>query len=66
VVEAQRAARDTCIAQGGANCGLDLGLTTILTPKLLLALGALGLVSLVPVIAKRLFGNRLRLPGGQA
>jgi uncharacterized membrane protein YdjX (TVP38/TMEM64 family) len=60
VVEAQRAARDACIDAGKADCGLELGISSILTPKLLAALGALGLVSLLPVALRRFSGGRLK------
>lgn len=61
VVAAQSAARNACLAAGGQDCGLDLGLRSILTPKLLAALGALGLLSLVPVVLKRFRGTRAGL-----
>ncbi len=63
VIEAQRAARDACVAAGGRECGLELGITSILTPKLLAALGCLGLVSLLPVALRRLQGRRARAAG---
>lgn len=66
LVEAQRAARDACLAAGGTGCGLDLGLRSVLTPKLLAAFAALGAASLLPVAAKRLAGRRLKRPEEQA
>lgn len=62
VVAAQSAARDACVAAGGMDCGLDLGLRSILTPKLVIALAALGLLSLVPVVLKRLRAHPSALP----
>ena len=55
VIDAQRAAYDACLAQGGSgHCKFDLSLGHLITPQILLALGALGVVALIPVAVKRL------------
>lgn len=64
VVEAQRGARDACVAAGGGDCGFDFDLRTILTPKLLAAFAALGVISLVPVALKRFARLSPRSRGG--
>jgi hypothetical protein len=40
-------------AGGGADCSLDLDLRTILTPKIIIALAALGLMALAPIAFRR-------------
>ena len=54
-IEAQRMAYEACLAQNGsANCSFDLSVSHIITPQILIALGALGVVALLPVIIKKL------------
>ena len=55
VIDAQRTAYDACIVESGpANCGFDLSFNHLLTPQILIALAALGVVALIPVAVKRL------------
>lgn len=56
----QIAARDACRAAGGAHCPIRLSWKSLVTPPLMAAFGALGLLALVPVILRRLFGERFR------
>lgn len=57
LIEAQRIAYETCLAQGvEQHCAYDLSLGHIVTPKIVLALGALGLVALIPVLVKKFRG----------
>ena len=59
VIVAQEAMYNTCIAGGAAGCRVEFGLSHVLTPALLGALVALGVLALVPVVARRVFGRRL-------
>ncbi len=60
IIDAQEQAHDSCIAQNGAaNCSFSLDAGALVTPQLLAAFAALGVVALIPVVVKRL---RLR-PG---
>jgi uncharacterized membrane protein YdjX (TVP38/TMEM64 family) len=54
VIAAQKAAYDACIAAHRADCQLSFNAQGILTPQLIGALVALGLLALVPVVVKRL------------
>jgi uncharacterized membrane protein YdjX (TVP38/TMEM64 family) len=60
VIAAQSAAYQACIAAGRADCRLDFDASAALTPQLIAALTALGLLALVPVIVKRVY---MRGPG---
>ena len=54
VIDAQKAAHETCLAQGGsAACPFDLSFDRLLTPQVLIALAALGILALLPVAMKR-------------
>ena len=55
VIDAQKAAHETCLAQGGsADCPFDFSVDRLLTPQVLIALAALGILALIPVAMKRL------------
>ena len=58
VIAAQKAAYDACLAAGRADCQLDFSAAGILTPQLIGALVALGLLALLPVVVKRWRGRR--------
>lgn len=58
VIAAQSAKYRACLASGVADCRLDFDLTTLLTPELLVALAAVGVLSLVPVLVRRLRARR--------
>jgi uncharacterized membrane protein YdjX (TVP38/TMEM64 family) len=49
-----------CTAAGGTDCQLDFEPSMVLTPQLILGLAALGIAALLPVVARRLRGNRMR------
>jgi uncharacterized membrane protein YdjX (TVP38/TMEM64 family) len=54
VLVAQKEAYDQCVAQNSAeNCAFGLDPTHLITPELLIAFAALGVVALIPVLAKR-------------
>jgi uncharacterized membrane protein YdjX (TVP38/TMEM64 family) len=57
-IAAQKAAKQACLAAGGTDCYLRI-LKALVTPQLLFGLGALGLVALVPIAARRWFVRRL-------
>ena len=54
VIDAQRVAYDACLVQGGgANCTFDFSAGRLITPQVLIALAALGIMALIPVALKR-------------
>jgi uncharacterized membrane protein YdjX (TVP38/TMEM64 family) len=62
VIAAQKTAFKACKASGRADCAFDLDLWTILTPQILAAFAALGVLALVPILVKRWRG--VALDGG--
>lgn len=55
LIDSQQLAYDACLAQTPATpCSFDLSASRIITPQILLALAALGVAALIPVLAKRL------------
>jgi uncharacterized membrane protein YdjX (TVP38/TMEM64 family) len=54
VIAAQQAANASCLAAGRTNCRMIFDAKDVLTPQLIGALIALGLLALVPVVLKRL------------
>jgi len=54
VIAAQEASHRACLAAGRPDCHLQFDLAAALTPQLLAALVALGIVALIPVVVKRL------------
>jgi uncharacterized membrane protein YdjX (TVP38/TMEM64 family) len=59
IIDSQQQARQTCLAAGGADCGLDLSIRHLLTPQIVAAFTALGLLALAPIVVKR-FKRRKR------
>jgi len=53
VIAAQKSAYDACVAAGHAGCRLTFDARDVLTPQLIGALIALGLLALVPALVKR-------------
>jgi uncharacterized membrane protein YdjX (TVP38/TMEM64 family) len=53
VVGKRKHAYEACVAAGRAACSYDIGVRHVLTPGILLSLGALGLLALLPVILRR-------------
>ena len=54
VIDAQSLQHNACVAEKGlANCPFELSVSSLVTPQLLLAFAALGVVSLVPVALKK-------------
>jgi uncharacterized membrane protein YdjX (TVP38/TMEM64 family) len=65
VIVAQEAAYRSCLAVGRLDCRLDFQFKSALTPELLGALAALGVVALIPVVVKRLRArSRVTRPSG--
>jgi uncharacterized membrane protein YdjX (TVP38/TMEM64 family) len=60
VVAAQHHAREACLAAGHGDCVVTLHVGALVTPQLLAAFGALGLMALIPVVAKRIWGKHVR------
>ncbi|WP_293867736.1 VTT domain-containing protein [uncultured Alsobacter sp.] len=54
VVEKRKVVYDACVAAGRHPCSFEITLKHVLTPEILLSLGALGLLALVPVALRRL------------
>src|SRR5262245_28602902 len=59
VIQAQVAMYEACVAAGGAGCRLDFNPAAALTPQLIGALVALGLLALTPVAVKRAFPRKV-------
>jgi uncharacterized membrane protein YdjX (TVP38/TMEM64 family) len=59
VMAAQQSRYDACIAAGHADCGIEFDLSHVLTPPMFAALVALGILALVPVLARRFLGRRI-------
>jgi uncharacterized membrane protein YdjX (TVP38/TMEM64 family) len=59
VIVAQKAQYHACLGSGAANCRIEFDLSHVLTPALLCALVALGVLALIPVVARRVFGRKL-------
>lgn len=57
-IAAQRTVYDACLAAGRADCRLDFDPSAALTPQLLAALTALGVLALVPAAVKRFYSRR--------
>jgi len=57
IIEEQRASYEACLASGAAECEFSLDAGALITTELLIALAALGLVALIPVIVKKVRGN---------
>jgi uncharacterized membrane protein YdjX (TVP38/TMEM64 family) len=64
VVAAQEAQYNACLATQRTNCAVDFDLSNVLTPTLVGALVAFGLLALVPVFARRVFGRKLGMKRG--
>jgi len=60
VIAAQEVTYRACLASGRADCTLHFDLGMIVTPQLLAALAALGVMSLIPVVVKRLRAHSAR------
>jgi uncharacterized membrane protein YdjX (TVP38/TMEM64 family) len=54
VIAAQKVTYDACMAAGKGGCQMTFNASDVLTPQLIGALIALGLLALVPVVVKRL------------
>ena len=59
VIAAQEDQYNACLASGRAHCSVDFDLSHVLTPTLLWALAAFGVLALIPIFAKRLWGRKL-------
>jgi uncharacterized membrane protein YdjX (TVP38/TMEM64 family) len=58
LLDERKAAFQACLTQGKTDCALAIDLSALVSPKLLMAFAALGVVALVPVIAKRFFTKK--------
>jgi len=66
VLAAQAAAHAACLAGGGTDCAASLPVGALVTPRLLAAFAACGLLALVPVAARRLLRTRAGRDGAGA
>ena len=57
-IEAQEAIYQACLAAGHSDCRLNFDPAAALTPQLIGALVALGVLSLAPVVVKRIAAHR--------
>ena len=58
VIRAQGAIYNACLASGRTDCKLDFDFKAAVTPELLGALAALGVLALIPVVVKRIRARR--------
>ena len=59
VIDAQTLLHDRCILKDGFNnCPYNLPLTALVTPQLLIAFAALGIIALIPVVVKKWSSTR--------
>jgi uncharacterized membrane protein YdjX (TVP38/TMEM64 family) len=64
VIAAHEAAYRACIAAGRADCHLNFSMSALVTPQLLAALAALGVVALIPVAVRKWRARRgAAMPG---
>jgi uncharacterized membrane protein YdjX (TVP38/TMEM64 family) len=66
VIMAQHAAYRACLAEGRTDCRLEFQLSAAVTPELLGALAALGLLALIPIAVKRIRGRMTEDKGQRA
>ena len=59
VIRAQGAIYNACLAAGRTDCRVDFDVKAAVTPELLAALAALGVIALIPVVVKRLRARRV-------
>jgi uncharacterized membrane protein YdjX (TVP38/TMEM64 family) len=57
VIAAHKAAKQACLAAGGSDCYMRISPRALVTPKLLIALAALGVVALIPIVVRRWYGR---------
>jgi len=53
VIRAEGAEYRACLAAGTGNCRLDFDMAAALTPQLLAAFAALGVIALIPILVRR-------------
>jgi uncharacterized membrane protein YdjX (TVP38/TMEM64 family) len=53
ILDDRKKAYDACMAAQQAGCRIEVDLATLVSPRLLIVLGALGLIALIPIIARR-------------
>lgn len=58
IIAEQTAVYEACVAAGRSDCELTFEARALLTPELIVALVALGLVALIPVVVRRMRGRR--------
>jgi uncharacterized membrane protein YdjX (TVP38/TMEM64 family) len=61
IIVAQESQYNACRAAGRSDCSVDFDLSQVLTPTLLAALIALGVLALVPVFARRGWARKLNV-----
>jgi uncharacterized membrane protein YdjX (TVP38/TMEM64 family) len=66
VIAAQEALYRHCLAAGGSDCRLNFSWRAVVTPELMAALAALGVVVLIPVIMRHLRAGRPAAKGGDS
>lgn len=59
VVAVQEMQYNACLAENRTDCTVNFDLSSVLTPTFICSLLALGVLALVPVLARRLFGRKL-------
>lgn len=62
LIDAHQAAAAACLAAGGTDCARTIGMGDLVTPQILAAIAALGVISLLPVLIRRWLGRRFQEP----
>lgn len=63
VIAAQKASFEACKASGRSGCALDLDVWSLLTPQILAAFAALGVMALIPVVVRHWRRRKAERPG---
>jgi uncharacterized membrane protein YdjX (TVP38/TMEM64 family) len=66
IIAAQQKAREACLAAGGSPCSLNLHPKHLLTPEIIAAFVALGILALAPIVVKRIARRRFKNLDGSA
>jgi uncharacterized membrane protein YdjX (TVP38/TMEM64 family) len=58
LLDERKAVFDACQAAAQPDCRINIDISALVSPKLLLAFAALGVIALIPVVAKRVFARK--------
>jgi uncharacterized membrane protein YdjX (TVP38/TMEM64 family) len=64
IIAEQKAAQEACLATGRGDCAITFEAGALMTPELIIAFVALGVVALMPVVVKQVRARRGRTASG--